>query len=172
MAISWQLQGLRGCYMGVYVAVTGFTSHSFSQKPPCVDLTRQIYMKMWPLHHIRPVYRRITLIIQLSHLITPFGMPVDPNKPPPPPPPDIFRDKSAVRIGLAARLMICFPLIQFGTFSVNGEWVCGRLLPLVAKSGPTWAAEHVAQSQLDCYVFSWFSRLSLNAKSSVVINAL
>ena len=42
-------------------------------------------------------------------------------------------------------------IYQLGTFSVNGEWVCGGLFALVAKSGPT-GAEHVARSQLDRYV--------------------
>ena len=40
---------------------------------------------------------------------------------------------------------------QLGTFSVNGEWVCGGLF---AVSGEirTHRAEHVARSQLDRYM--------------------
>ena len=40
---------------------------------------------------------------------------------------------------------------QLGKFSVNGEWLCGGLFAVSAKSGPT-GAEHVARSQLDRYV--------------------
>ena len=40
---------------------------------------------------------------------------------------------------------------QLGTFSVNGEWVCGGLFAVSAKSEPT-GAEHVVRSQLDRYV--------------------
>ena len=40
---------------------------------------------------------------------------------------------------------------QLGTFSVNGEWVCGGLFAVNGEIGPT-GAEHVARSQLNRYV--------------------
>ena len=43
--------------------------------------------------------------------------------------------------------------------------------PLVAKSGPT-GAKHVARSQLDRYVLFLIQSVIINAKSTVVINAL
>ena len=40
---------------------------------------------------------------------------------------------------------------QLGTFSINGEWVCGGLFAVSGESEPT-GAEHVARSELDRYV--------------------
>ena len=54
VAISWQLQSLHGCY-GVCMAVTGFTSRSFSRKIPLRgSYTGEVYvMKVWPWNYPR-----------------------------------------------------------------------------------------------------------------------
>ena len=45
LVVMWELRGLSCCY-GVYLAVAGSTSRSFSQKLPCVALSRRLYMRV------------------------------------------------------------------------------------------------------------------------------
>ena len=61
---------------------------------------------------------------------------------------------------------------HLGTFSINGEWVCGGLF---AVSGEIWthrSRTHSAESARPLRVILDSVGLSLNTKSSVVINAL